>query len=120
MQKQGTLKEGRYILLKKVGEGGYSRVYRALDCESGEVVAVKATDLTGDSAKEAIQEEAMILRILKHPGLSGFRDYFEVGGRNQRSGSERSSVGQRQVQLDLTDTATTWILLARRSSKAPN
>jgi serine/threonine protein kinase len=44
----------RYRLLRKVGEGGFSAVYEALDLQSESHVAIKAVTLRGLSVQEKI------------------------------------------------------------------
>lgn len=74
--------KGRYQLLAKVGGGASGAVYRALDGETGDMVAVKEVMLGGldsEKARELAVREARVLRQLDHPGIAGWRDECVMG-----------------------------------------
>ncbi|GCE19963.1 serine/threonine protein kinase [Dictyobacter kobayashii] len=77
-----TLLQERYRLLNKVGEGGFSIVYRAEDCHTQQIVAVKAVSLRGLSTQEKIEatdafnREVKILTKLAHPHLPRLYQHF--------------------------------------------
>jgi len=72
----------RYRLLHKVGEGGFSAVYKALDLQSGQDVAIKAVTLRGLSVQEKIDatdtynREVGILSLVQHRTLPRIHEYF--------------------------------------------
>jgi len=64
-----------YRLEGLLGSGATSRVYRAVHEETGEVIALKVLDTTGDDARVRayFAREVELLRDLDHPGIVGFR-----------------------------------------------
>ncbi len=72
----------RYRLLRKVGEGGFSAVYEALDLYDEQHVAVKAVTLRGLSVQEKIDatdtynREVSILSTVSHRTLPRIHEYF--------------------------------------------
>ncbi|KAJ3339243.1 hypothetical protein HDU93_008451 [Gonapodya sp. JEL0774] len=73
----------RFQLLKKMGEGAFSNVYKAKDLQTNKLVAVKAvrkTELTANQAcllRANVLKEVQLLRTLKHDNiirLLGFHD----------------------------------------------
>src|SRR5258708_31723893 len=69
----GQLLDGRYQVLKKLGEGGMSYVYQAKEVSSGEIVAIKVLSpkLAADrSSVERLRREAGLAMRLDHPNLS--------------------------------------------------
>ena len=72
----------RYRLLRKVGEGGFSAVYEALDLYGERHVAIKAVTLRGLSVQEKIDatdtynREVSILSTLSHRTLPCVHEYF--------------------------------------------
>ncbi len=72
----------RYRLLHKVGEGGFSAVYKALDLHSEQTVAIKAVTLRGLSVQEKIDatdtynREVGILSVIQHRTLPRIHEYF--------------------------------------------
>ncbi|KAJ2377923.1 MAPK-activated protein kinase Srk1 [Coemansia sp. RSA 2607] len=73
-----------YTVLSRIGEGAFSKVYRAQQDATGEDVAIKAICKTGLTPVQVanINKEVAIMESLKHPRvirLHGFcetRDYF--------------------------------------------
>lgn len=63
--------DGRYRLGRVLGEGGYARVYEAVDTSLGRTVALKM--ITGDGADPAdaarVRSEIRLLASLSHPSL---------------------------------------------------
>lgn len=63
--------DGRYRLGRILGEGGYARVYEAVDTALGRTVALKV--MTGDGADPAdaarVRSEIRLLASLSHPSL---------------------------------------------------
>lgn len=59
---------GRYILQQLVGHGGVGLVYRAIDQELGQSVAVKLVETQGRAGRR-FQREVRILEQLSHPAI---------------------------------------------------
>jgi serine/threonine-protein kinase len=75
------VREGRYRVQRRVGEGGMSVVYLAIDTLTGERVAVKAlsTALSGDpNAMARLRREARLGERLAHPCACGIRAIGET------------------------------------------
>ena len=71
----------RYIIKDKLGQGGSSITYSAVDKETKQQVAIKALSLTGiDNWKkiELFEREAKILQQLNHSSIPSYLDYFQV------------------------------------------
>lgn len=68
----------RFQALQLIARGGCGVVYRALDRQTGQPVAVKQVLTTaGDAAlAQALQREALMLRGLRHPRLPAYVDFF--------------------------------------------
>ena len=68
----------RYKILKKIGEGGTSAVYLAYDKRTGKKVTVKVLkEIKGalGRASMSMEEEASVLKRLKHPRIQRLVDY---------------------------------------------
>lgn len=75
----GALVGGKYRLLKKIGEGGHGRVYRAINTLLGREVAIKVLkpELVGDeTAKKRFFREAKTANLVRHPNVV---DVLDVG-----------------------------------------
>lgn len=78
--KPGTLLQGRYRILRKLGSGGFAVTYLARDEETGRQVAVKHFSLSGapdNKSVELFQREAEVLAGLDHPNIPEFLDFFQ-------------------------------------------
>lgn len=66
--------EGRYQLGEVLGKGGFARVFKALDLQSGQTVAVKEIqkDLLSKSELPKILKEGEILAQLSHTNIVKF------------------------------------------------
>jgi serine/threonine protein kinase len=79
---QQTVGNGRYHLLHLHAAGGMARVYRALDTQLGQEVAVKelAPELTGDAVRvERFRLEARRVAALHHSHIVPLLNYGEEG-----------------------------------------
>jgi serine/threonine protein kinase len=70
--REAPLFDGRYEILRMLGEGGTARVFKALDVRSGKHVAVKVIE--GPQAKTAIWaqrllREVELLQSIRHPNV---------------------------------------------------
>lgn len=67
---QGTVVLGRYVLERKIGEGGMGAVYAARHASLGHRVAVKTLTLGGDElAERRFEREARLMAMVKHPNV---------------------------------------------------
>lgn len=67
----------RYVLLDKIGRGGFGYVYRALDRTLGRVVAAKLIDLeeAGDEMED-VQQEIAVMSTSHCPQLTEYYTSF--------------------------------------------
>jgi serine/threonine protein kinase len=76
----------RFELGHLIGEGGVGRVYRGLDRETGDQVAIKVlrSDVVADAPELVVrfQREGAVLRQLDHPNIVKVLATLEEGGRN--------------------------------------
>jgi WD40 repeat protein len=79
---EGVLVHERYSLLDQVGRGGFGVVYKALDTQALEIVAIKQINLHSLTPQEIIEatdaynREIALLSDLSHPGLPRIHDRF--------------------------------------------
>lgn len=74
---------GKYDLVRKIGSGGMSSVFKAIDRESDRPVAIKVLPPGLDeeqSFKARFEREARILMRLRHPNIVPILDFGEVDG----------------------------------------
>ena len=72
-----TLREGRYRLRQKLGQGGMGSVYLAEDTLlPGRLVAIKENLAASDDSQDQFKREALLLARLRHPNLPQVMDYF--------------------------------------------
>jgi serine/threonine protein kinase len=64
-----TLLQGRYRIIRPIGQGGMGAVYEAKDERLGCTVALKQTLMSGGVHSQAFEREARILAQLRHPAL---------------------------------------------------
>ncbi len=78
---QGRIIDGRYAIERRVGEGGMAYVYRAVDRETKQPVAVKVlmSRLANDPESVArLKREAQLALKLNHPNVCGLLAYGEA------------------------------------------
>jgi serine/threonine protein kinase/tetratricopeptide (TPR) repeat protein len=77
------LQNGRYALLKKLGEGGKGIVYKARDTVLNRVVAVKVlkSTVTSDEAYSRFMTEARAVAKLNHPNIVTIHDIGKEDGK---------------------------------------
>ncbi len=84
MTKLGTVLDGKYEILKKVGQGGMSIVYLAMDNRLNKQWAVK--EIKNDGSKsmntllKGLEREANILKNVDHPVLPRIVDIINENG----------------------------------------
>ncbi|NIS82255.1 MAG: protein kinase [Anaerolineales bacterium] len=74
---------GNYHLVEKIGRGGMSSIYKALELTTNRVFAVKilAPHLyLDDSFKVRFKREAQVLSEIRHPNIIPIIDYGEANG----------------------------------------
>ncbi|MEU1371109.1 serine/threonine-protein kinase [Streptomyces sp. NPDC005803] len=87
---QDQLLEGRYRLLRQLGEGGMGQVWEAEDELLGRYVAIKLISLLagggsqGTQARARFLREAQITARLQHPNIVTIHDLGETGTENAR------------------------------------
>ncbi len=81
----GAVLNGRYKMVKALGEGGMARVYQAVEISTGKKLAVKEMEERFSSSEEkarALEQfrgEAVMLLRLSHPHIPRVIDYFSQG-----------------------------------------
>jgi len=70
------LPEGRYRVLRPIGQGGMGRVYEARDERLDRVVAIKVSNapFAGSSLDARLEREALVSATLEHPGIVPVHD----------------------------------------------
>ena len=68
---QASKRLGSYQLGDEIGKGGFGTVYRGLNTETGDFVAVKQLPLRGMDKADlaAMQTEIELLKSLNHPNI---------------------------------------------------
>ncbi|MEM9539851.1 MAG: protein kinase [Cyanobacteria bacterium P01_E01_bin.42] len=59
----------RYIPLQKLGSGGFSAIYTVWDLQARQEKVLKVLVTTSKKARELFQQEAIVLKSLRHPGI---------------------------------------------------
>jgi len=81
--KKGVKVGGRYEIVSEVGKGGFGRVFRAVDLETEELVALKVLkpSLTSDEqVRSRFLGELKMSRRVVHPNIIRLTDVLEVSG----------------------------------------
>ncbi|UCE16153.1 MAG: protein kinase [Candidatus Bathyarchaeota archaeon] len=70
------LQNGRYAVLKKLGEGGKGVVYKARDTVLNRVVAIKMlkSEVLSEEAYSRVMREAQVVAKLNHPNIVSIHD----------------------------------------------
>lgn len=79
----GEIINGRYRIIKQLGEGGFGAVYRAEDLSLKTICALKVNMDYWDEAQRQFENEALMLAGLRHPNLPRVTDYFTIFGQGQ-------------------------------------
>lgn len=64
----------RYELVEEIGQGGMSNVFMGLDCESGEIVAIKLSKNLNERDNSRFSNENEILKRISHPSIVKYKD----------------------------------------------
>ncbi|HKP45991.1 MAG TPA: serine/threonine-protein kinase [Pyrinomonadaceae bacterium] len=77
----GTIVQGRYEIVRRLGRGGMGAVYEAVDRRLGITVALKETLSNEPSMRKQFEREARLLASLQHAALPRVTDHFVEGNR---------------------------------------
>jgi hypothetical protein len=117
----GTVLNGRYRLEARIGTGGMSSVYRAIDETLERPVAIKLMnrEIASDSDQlERFRREARAVAQLSHPHIVGVIDYGEDQGRpyivlEYVEGETLKERIRRNGELDVSEAVAYAIEIAR-------
>src|ERR1041385_6258709 len=71
-----TVLQGRYRIVRQLGQGGMGAVYEAVYLRLDTVVALKETLFTEERLRKQFEREARLLARLHHPALPRVSDHF--------------------------------------------
>jgi serine/threonine protein kinase len=74
---------GDYKVGEKLGKGAFATVYKALDTETGDFVAIKRISkqkIRGKAQQQRVLAEGQLMKRLNHPNIGAFRDVVETTG----------------------------------------
>src|ERR1700674_2476968 len=71
-----TVLQGRYRIVRQLGQGGMGAVYEAVDQRLDTVVALKETLFTDEKLRKQFEREARLLARLHHQALPRVSDHF--------------------------------------------
>lgn len=74
-----TVLQGRYRIIRQLGQGGMGAVYEAVDQRLDTTVALKETLFTDERLRKQFEREARLLARLHHPALPRVSDHFSEG-----------------------------------------
>jgi serine/threonine protein kinase len=77
----GTLLQGRYRVIRRLGKGGMGAVYEAIDSRLDVAVAIKEAFSTDPRLRKQFEHEARLLAQLHHAALPRVTDYFTEDNR---------------------------------------
>jgi eukaryotic-like serine/threonine-protein kinase len=74
-----TILQGRYRIVRQLGQGGMGAVYEAIDQRLDTTVALKETLFSDERLRKQFEREARLLARLHHPALPRVSDHFSEG-----------------------------------------
>src|SRR3954470_4910029 len=74
-----TTLQGRYRIVRQLGQGGMGTVYEAKALRLNTTVALKETHFTDEKLRKQFELEAQLLAGLRHPALPRVIDHFDEG-----------------------------------------
>ena len=74
-----TVLQGRYRVVRQLGQGGMGAVYEAIDQRLDTTVALKETLFADERLRKQFEREARLLARLHHPALPRVSDHFSEG-----------------------------------------
>jgi eukaryotic-like serine/threonine-protein kinase len=78
-----TLHNGRYRIVRLIGQGGFGAVYRVWDTVLNQPVALKENLDSSAVAQNQFEREAKLMAGLRHPNLPRVIDHFLIPGQGQ-------------------------------------
>src|SRR2546429_3965850 len=79
MLSSGTILQGRYRIIRQLGQGGMGAVYEAVDERLDTTVALKETLFSDEKLRKQFEREARLLARMHHPALPRVSDHFNEG-----------------------------------------
>jgi len=74
-----TVLQGRYRIIRSLGQGGMGTVYEAVDERLDSTVALKETLFTDERLRKQFEREARLLARMHHQALPRVSDHFSEG-----------------------------------------
>ncbi len=74
-----TVLQGRYRIVRQLGQGGMGAVYEAIDQRLDTTIALKETLFADERLRKQFEREARLLARLHHPALPRVSDHFSEG-----------------------------------------
>ncbi|HET6977807.1 MAG TPA: protein kinase [Pyrinomonadaceae bacterium] len=74
-----TILQGRYRIVRQLGQGGMGAVYESVDQRLDTTVALKETLFADERLRKQFEREARLLARLHHPALPRVSDHFSEG-----------------------------------------
>src|SRR5215471_21564094 len=74
-----TVLQGRYRIVRQLGQGGMGAVYEAIDERLDTTVALKETLFADEKLRKQFEREARLLARPHHPALPRVSDHFNEG-----------------------------------------
>ncbi|MDT5123986.1 MAG: eukaryotic-like serine/threonine-protein kinase [Acidobacteriota bacterium] len=71
-----TILQGRYRIIRQLGQGGMGCVYESIDERLNSLVAIKESLVESDEGRRAFEREANLLANLRHASLPKVIDHF--------------------------------------------
>src|SRR6187397_2282218 len=71
-----TILQGRYKVVRQLGQGGMGTVYEAMDERLDTIIALKETFFADERLRKQFEREARLLARLHHPALPRVSDHF--------------------------------------------
>ncbi|HEU4510276.1 MAG TPA: protein kinase [Pyrinomonadaceae bacterium] len=108
-----TILQGRYRIVRQLGQGGMGAVYEAIDQRLDTTVALKETLFADERLRKQFEREARLLARLHHPALPRVSDHFsEADGQflvmQFIPGDDLSEMMDRKRGPFPTDQVLTW------------
>src|SRR2546421_4919993 len=79
MLSEGIILQGRYRIVRQLGQGGMGAVYEAVDERLDTIVALKETFFADEKLRKQFEREARLLARLHHQALPRVSDHFNEG-----------------------------------------